>query len=92
MVDPPPDADPRAKGAQDGGFAWPSFSYEPRFPILIVARQGDAQRIEDETRVGQAAKDGVGRGGKGVEVIEEVDGYGDKTRNEVERWLDRCGY
>lgn len=90
LIDPPPDSDPRAAGDKD--FAWPKFSYEPRFPILIVARQGEEAKVVNETRVGSASKDGVGRGGKGVEVVEEVDGYGDKTRNEVERWLDRCGY
>ncbi|KAL1407469.1 hypothetical protein Q8F55_006902 [Vanrija albida] len=98
LVSPPPDADPRAEG--DAAWPWPEFSYEPHFPILLV---GDEAALE-HTRVGRAAADGVGRGGKGVSLAPEIDGpRGDKTRyvsgggggadgQEVERWMDRAGY
>lgn len=53
------------------------FDYEPRFPILIV---GDSQG-QGYGRLGEASKNGVGRGGKGVEIVGVKDGVrGDKTR------------
>jgi hypothetical protein len=103
------------------------FDYEPRFPILVVDHAENLQ-TQSQAQLGgsgagggrliEASKRGVGRGGKGVEIVELRDGpRWDKTRivskyihsvksslytdtltmcnanfQEVERWMDRCGY
>lgn len=75
LVSPPPDDDPRA----DQEWKWPTFGFEPRFPICIVAPPGGIDAAK-ESRLGKAEALGVGRGGKGVSVIQ---GYGvrsEKTR------------
>lgn len=52
------------------------FNYEPSFPILVVNDKG-----AHGGRLGRAAEAGVGRGGKGVEVEQSVDGErGERTR------------
>lgn len=74
LIDPPADEDPRSG---EKGWAWPAFTYEPRFPILLMPNNASV----DQTRVGRAAADGVGRGGKGVSVVPTKDGpRGEKTR------------
>ncbi|RSH86587.1 uncharacterized protein EHS24_004856 [Apiotrichum porosum] len=93
LVSPPPDADPRTEATtQEAGWAYPRFTYEPRFPILLVAEPGQEEAVT-ASRVGSAAEDGVGRGGKGVSIQVATDGpRGEKTRMEVERWMDSCGF
>ena len=52
------------------------FNYEPSFPILVINEKG-----QHGGRLGRAAAQGVGRGGKGVEVERAPDGErGEKTR------------
>jgi hypothetical protein len=52
------------------------FDYEPSFPILVVNGEGSSKG-----RLGKAAEQGTGRGGKGVEIERIVDGErGEKTR------------
>ena len=52
------------------------FDFEPSFPILVVNGEGTSKG-----RLGRAAEQGTGRGGKGVEVERVVDGErGEKTR------------
>jgi len=82
MVNPPPDEDPRPKkGSEGGGWEWPKFGYEPRFPILVIAGEGEMRGLEVGSRVLRAAQGGVGRGGKGVSVERLVDGVrGDRSR------------
>lgn len=79
-----------AKAAGGGAkpFAWPTFRYEPRFPILLVAPQGAEDAVR-ATRVGGVA--GQRPGGRGVSVMIEKDGArGDGTRmvSEVEEGAD----
>ena len=79
LINPPPDSDPRREGDKD--WTWPEFRYEPLFPILVLAEQGDMARLEKENRVVRAAKNGIGRGGKGVSVERLIDGQrGDRSR------------
>jgi hypothetical protein len=81
LVSPPPDADPRTEATtQEAGWAYPQFTYEPRFPILLVAEPGQEEAVT-ASRVGSAAEDGVGRGGKGVSIQVATEGpRGEKTR------------
>lgn len=52
------------------------FDFEPSFPILVVNGEGSSKG-----RLGRAAEQGTGRGGKGVEVERVIDGErGEKTR------------
>ncbi|KAL7422089.1 hypothetical protein Q5752_002732 [Cryptotrichosporon argae] len=91
LISPPPDEDARPAGAQQE-WAWPRLTYEPKFPILVLGDKGDMSRLES-SRVGSVAKHGVGRGGKGVTLEELADGpRGEKTRINIERWLDRSGF
>lgn len=60
------------------------FDYEATFPILVVNDKGT-----HGGRLGRAAEQGVGRGGKGVEVEQSVDGErGERTRvvSQHHRW------
>jgi len=101
LVDPPSDTDPRK---DKNGWTWPQFNYEPRFPILLMPAENP--EAVKSSRVGKAAEEGVGRGGQGVQIQAVVDGVrGDGTRlvslrplwekltrQEIERWMDRCGF
>lgn len=81
MLNPPSDSDPRPsseKSVEGCGWEWPSFNYEPRFPILILAGEGKLGSLREGSRVMRAAEGGVGRGGKGVSV--EVMKEGDERR------------
>lgn len=66
LVSPPPDADPR-DAADQKAWAWPTFNYEPTFPILLLTSAQHEGAVLS-SRVGQAAKDGTGRGARGVSL------------------------
>lgn len=77
------------------------FTYEPHFPILVLSTPnkrtsifGGNEPVETHRLVKGWAGQAIGRGGKGVtyEKLEGSDERSDKTRIEVERWLDRCGF
>ncbi|ORX39597.1 hypothetical protein BD324DRAFT_648238 [Kockovaella imperatae] len=90
MLDPPSDEAPKTLKDKS---SWPMFNYEPKFPILVMADKDQVDTLGQRNRVAKAAEDGVSRGGKGVSIETMVDGIrGEKTRTEVERWMDRCGY
>ncbi len=84
MLNPPPDTDIRinAEREREGGWEWPTFNYEPRFPILVLADEGRMKGLKEGSRVARAAEGGVWRGGKGVsvEVMGEGDERGEETR------------
>ncbi|ORY32106.1 hypothetical protein BCR39DRAFT_59132 [Naematelia encephala] len=95
LINPPPDDDPNPKknvqgeGEGERGWVWPKFNYEPRFPILVMEEEG----VVKAERLTKAAEAGVGRGGKGVSLEALRDGpRGEKSRTQVERWLDRSGF
>ncbi|CAK9781351.1 hypothetical protein CC85DRAFT_325853 [Cutaneotrichosporon oleaginosum] len=102
LVEPPPDEDPRGgvgvatAGAKAAGgeaakpYAWPKFSFEPRFPVLVVASAENEAAVR-ASRLGREALERPG--GRGVSVMLQKDGpRGEGTRMEVERWLDWSGY
>ncbi|WVQ76581.1 hypothetical protein IAR50_006253 [Cryptococcus sp. DSM 104548] len=115
LVDPVPDDDPRPTGfgtTLDGSskglaWAWPKFTFEPHFPILLISSQPQLNKLSISNRllrthagVDPNSKSWLGRmgsgGGKGVEVV-AADGLeggelGEGARVEVERWMDRCGF
>jgi hypothetical protein len=64
LVDPPNEEDSKVR-----------FKYEPRFPILLIGKEG-----LKESRVGLESEKGVGRGGKGVTVMQKND-RGEGMRN-----------
>ena len=90
LVDPPPDQDPRASSSASAGDAkagastqweWPTFKYEPKFPILLLSKQGEGEELKADSRVARAVSDGVGRGGQGVSIEQMVDGSrGEQSR------------
>jgi len=88
LINPPPDEDPRAGSLGDQGkeWEWPALSYEPGFPILVMAEEGRLADMAKSHRIVRAAEKGVGRGGKGVSVEALVDGErGEKSRVVSER-------
>ncbi|WVF72529.1 hypothetical protein IAT40_007346 [Kwoniella sp. CBS 6097] len=106
LIHPPPDQDPRtptsststsSASGQNGSWKWPTFSYEPHFPLLIMSSQQGLQRLSTTHRQVREGGNGVvgqrGRG-KGLEVGVLDDGreLNEKGRMDVERWMDRCGF
>ncbi|WVW83515.1 hypothetical protein I302_105536 [Kwoniella bestiolae CBS 10118] len=107
LLDPMPDQDPRSDqhGKEEKGgkrLTWPTFTFEPHFPILVMSDQASLRELSVSNRLvrehGILPKDGKekkgwfgGRSGKGVEieVMERVD---EGSRIQVERWMDRQGY
>lgn len=83
LINPPPDEDPRggSLGEQGKEWEWPALSYEPQFPILVMAEDGQLGGMAKTSRIVRAAENGIGRGGKGVSVESLVDGErGEKSR------------
>jgi hypothetical protein len=83
MVNPPGDEDDRRGSIGDKGkeWEWPKLTYEPRFPILVIADEQRLGTLEQTSRVVRAAGEGIGRGGKGVSVEKLVDGErGERSR------------
>ena len=82
MVNPPPDSDIREEKERESGWEWPTFNYEPRFPILVLADEQKMSDLKERSRVVRAAESGMGRGGKGVrlEIIEDGGERSDVTR------------
>ena len=79
LVNPPPDVDVRTEGEKN--WEWPTLSYEPTFPILVIADEAHMKALEGRSRLLEAANAGIGRGGKGVSVEKLVDGdRGEKSR------------
>ncbi|WVQ98419.1 hypothetical protein IAU59_005542 [Kwoniella sp. CBS 9459] len=113
LIHPPPDEDPRPQSStltssstatptnskSVTGWKWPTFSYEPHFPLLIMSSQPGLQQLSTTHRLVREGGNGVSgqRGrGKGLEVGVLDGDYGqelnEKGRLDVERWMDRCGF
>lgn len=74
---------------KEGETSWelPIFGYEPAFPILVLSSSSRSAEIS-QSRLGQAASKGRGRGGKGVQLENMVDG----PRGEKNRIVRRLGF
>jgi hypothetical protein len=71
----------------------PELTYEPHFPVLVVASDTQATEVQQQNRlVRDYANRGVGRGGKGVSFETAPDVYSEQSRMAIERWMDRCGF
>lgn len=82
LINPPPDEDPRGQNSKEAkDWEWPVLSYEPQFPILVMAESGRMEELKKSNRIVRAAEAGIGRGGKGVSLEVLVDGErGDGSR------------
>lgn len=88
----PPHTTAAATG-QNGADPLPEFTFEPHFPVLVLAADANAQETQERNRlVRDFAGRGVGRGGKGVTFETAADVSSDKARITVERWMDTCGF
>ncbi len=71
----------------------PELTYEPHFPVLVVASDVQAKEVQAQNRlVGDYADRGVGRGGKGVSFEKVPNVYSEQSRMAIERWMDSCGF
>lgn len=84
LVNPPGDEDDRKGEVGEKGkeWEWPKLGYEPHFPILVITDKERIEGLKKTSRIVRAAEDGVGRGGKGVNLESLVDGpRGEGSRN-----------
>ncbi|WVR04931.1 hypothetical protein IAU60_001943 [Kwoniella sp. DSM 27419] len=97
LIHPLPDEDPRTEAErQESGWAWPTFRYEPHFPLLVMSDQEGLRKLSVSNRLVREGGNGVSgqRGrGKGLEVsVLDHGELNERGRLDVERWMDRCGF
>jgi hypothetical protein len=90
LLSPPSSTAVATKGTAD---SLPEFTFEPHFPVLVVAPDSQAKHFASQNRLVRDYGDkGVGRGGKGVSFETVPNVYSEQTRTAIERWMDRCGF
>ncbi len=97
LINPPSDSDPRPDVASKDDWQWPSFTYEPRFPILVLTDRANrsGESSANTSRIMEAASKGVRRGGKGVSVESLSDGVRGEKSRVVSLWslsLGACSF
>ncbi|WWC85160.1 uncharacterized protein L201_000017 [Kwoniella dendrophila CBS 6074] len=109
LINPIPDEDPRSNSTKEiqtaSSFKWPTFKYEPHFPIYILSTQENLLNLSTKNRLirdyGHLPNDPSSKQtgswfrtkSKGIEIgVSNSTKIDENGRIQVERWMDTQGF